>query len=113
MCKKTVQVLVNKKSFREKLKLFKNDLDIEPLHFSRSSFWSNLNTLRIVLYFDEIEPKVALGPTTGNFKVGQFYFSIFNLTRKHNSSLNNILCVASAFAQDIKKYNIICQVFVP
>jgi hypothetical protein len=64
----------------------------------------NPNTIRILFYFDEIEVKNPLGSAAGVYKVGQFYFSILNLTRKHNSSLKNIFCIASAFNEDLKTY---------
>ena len=36
--KKTLHALLNKESVREKLKLFKNQLDFQPLHYSHSIF---------------------------------------------------------------------------
>ena len=69
-----------------------------------SDFWGNLNTLKILFYFDEIEVKDPLGDASGVYKLGQFYFTILNLTRKCNSNLKNIFLVASAFCDDIKKY---------
>ena len=72
--------------------------------FTYSVFWNNQYTLRILLYYDEIEIKNPLGDASGVYKVAQWYFSILNLTRRHNSSLNNIFSLASAFSSDVNKY---------
>jgi hypothetical protein len=64
------------------------------------------NTLRLLLYYDEIEVKNPLGDAAGVYKLGMFYFTILNLTRKHNSRLNNIYVAAISYADDLKKYGI-------
>ena len=83
---------------------FKINSPIEPALFALSPFWSNKKTLRLILYYDDIEIKNPLGEANGVYKLGMFYFSINNLTRKHNSNLKNIFVISACYTEDIKKY---------
>ena len=64
---------------------------------------NNIN-LKLLFYYDGSQMTNALGDTDGVYKCGMFYFSIENLTRKHNSCLKNIFLIAIMFVQDIKIY---------
>ena len=68
---------------------YKTETSFEPFQNSFSNFWQNRNTLRLLLFFDEIEVKNPLGDIAGVFKLGMFYFSIIILGSHHNSSLCN------------------------
>ena len=46
--------------------------------------------MKIILYYDELDIKNLLGDIAGVYKLGMFYYSIENLSRKHNSSIKNI-----------------------
>ena len=83
---------------------FEINSPIKPALFAVSPFWSNKKTLRLILYYDDIEIKNPLGESNGVYKLGMFYFSIYNLTRKHNSNLKNIFVISACYSEDLKKY---------
>jgi hypothetical protein len=107
--KKTLESLFSSDIIRKELKKFdcvaEND-GLVPVHYHDSPFWGNINTLRLVLYHDEIEPKNPLSETKCEYKIDMFYFSVLNFTRKHNASLQNIFLNAVIYSKDEKKYNI-------
>jgi hypothetical protein len=106
----TIKNLLKSDKIVNTLKEFKigaeNEGEIEPVYYYKHPFWSNSNTLRLVLFHDEIEPKNALSEIRTLYKIDMFYFSIINLTRKHSSNLKNIFLVAAIYSEDEKKYKI-------
>ena len=67
-------------------------------------FRDHPNALRIQLYYDDVEVTNPLGSKTGVHKLGLFYYSIQNLPRRLNSSLNSVMLLAVCYASDLKKY---------
>ena len=102
----TLTSLLKQSEICNEISQFKNDLSFEPSLYGHTEFWQKKNTLRLLLYYDEIEVRNPLGDVANIYKLGMFYFSILNLTRKHNSRLNNIWVVATSYASDLKKYGI-------
>jgi hypothetical protein len=102
----TLTSLLKQSEICNEISQFKNDLSFEPSLYGHTEFWQKKNTLRLLLYYDEIEVRNPLGDVANIYKLGMFYFSILNLTRKHNSRLNNIWVVATSYAGDLKKYGI-------
>ena len=85
---------------------YKTETSFEPFKNSFSDFWQKKNTLRLLLFNDEIEVKNPLGDIAGVYKLGMFYFSVLNPVIRHNSSLKNIFLVAVTFSEDIRRYGI-------
>ncbi|CAF1079265.1 unnamed protein product [Brachionus calyciflorus] len=102
--KNTIANLLKNDRIKDEIKNFNFNIDFKPFLFSNSQFWKNKNTLRLLIYYDEIEIKNSLVDIAGGYKLGMFYFNILNLTRKHNSNLKNIFVIAATFSEDLKKY---------
>jgi hypothetical protein len=106
---KTLESLLSSPIIKSELKKFdvnhEND-SFPPVYYQNSPFWGNINTLRLVLFHDEIEPKNPLSETKTEYKIDMFYFTILNLTRKHNSTLKNIFLNAAIYSKDEKEKNI-------
>jgi hypothetical protein len=49
--------------------------------------------MKIIPYYDELEINNPLGDIAGVYKLGMFYYSIENLSRKHNCTSFNCNCV--------------------
>lgn len=103
---KTIKNILNKDEMRNLIDNSENNLVFKPHHFSHSGFWTEKSHLRLLLFYDELEVNNPLAETAGVYKIGMFYFTILNLTRKFNSDLKNIFLVAIIFSEDIKKYGI-------
>jgi hypothetical protein len=102
----TIKSLLNSDPILNEIKQFRNENEIEPVFFAHHPFWSSQNTLRLVLFHDEFEPKNALSDIKTLYKLDMFYFTILNLSRKHSSSLKNIFLVASIYSEDESHFNI-------
>jgi hypothetical protein len=72
------------------------------------------NSLRITLYYDDVEITNPLGSRTGIHKLGCFYFTIQNMPPYLKTKLDNIFVLAFCYAEDMKKYgvNAILRAFV-
>jgi hypothetical protein len=57
---RTLKVILKNEQVREVISQNNFHCDFIPTHYS-SKFWSNKNTLRIILYYDEVEIKNPLG----------------------------------------------------
>jgi hypothetical protein len=77
--------------------------NVRPMYNDLVPFWNNENTLKIILFHDEIELANPLGDASCVYKLDNYYFKILNLSSRHNSMLKNIHCIASTFSDDIKK----------
>lgn len=72
------------------------------------------NSLRLSLYYDDVEVTNPIGSKRGFHKVGLFYITIQNLPNSINSSLEGIFILSVAYTLDIKKYGfkkILCPFF--
>jgi len=95
---------------------FENDDGIElSSYFSGSNFKKIYGMIKdnikvefypivLQLYYDDFETVNPIGTKTGLHKLGGFYFTILNLSKKHNSKLDNIHLVQLAYRADIVKY---------
>lgn len=61
-------------------------------------------TLRLQLYYDDVEVVNPLGSKTGTHKLGLFYYSIQNLPHHYNASMNSVFVLAVCYSADLKKY---------
>jgi hypothetical protein len=102
---KTLTSLLNCDSIYKQIKEYKYEGEFEPLYYT-SPFWQNPNSLRLVVFHDEFEPKNPLGDSKTLYKMDMFYFTILNLGRRNCSSLKNIFVLACVYSEDIKKYKI-------
>lgn len=62
------------------------------------------HSLRINLYYDELEVANPIGSKGGIHKVGMFYYTLQNLPYLINTSLEGIFLLAVAYDLDVKKY---------
>ncbi len=101
--KKTLRILLGNSDIRKHLNTNVHNCtsDIIPILYSKP-FWNKNNTLRLLLYYDDIEVKNPLSYAAGVYKLGIFKFVILNLGHKHNANINNIFKVALGFSDDIK-----------
>ena len=74
------------------------------LYILNHDFFCKNENLRLIFYNDELELLNPLGDAAGIYKLSMFYFTLSNLTQKHNSELKNIFLVAIAFSDDLKTY---------
>ena len=81
-----------------------NDLCDGDLFKSHPLFSKQKHAIQLQLFFDEFESANPLGSKKGIHKLGAIYFTLRNLSPKHNSVLSNIHLVALFHAQDIKTY---------
>ncbi len=91
----TIELLLKNEEFRIALNEFSNNSDINKYN-DRHNLFNNKKNLRILLYYDDLELCHGFGDVAGIYKLGMFYFTITNLTRRHYSSLKNLfllLCV--------------------
>lgn len=98
--RKTLSILL-------KIQFYKNIIEKDLVDLKR--FKPHLKTnkwIYITLYYDELECKNPLGDVSGVYKLGMFYFTISNLPRKYNSSLQNIFLVGIIFVEDVKLYGL-------
>jgi hypothetical protein len=63
-------------------------------------------SLRITIYYDDVEITNPLGSRTGIHKLGCFYFTIQNMPRYLKSKLDNIFVLAFCYSEDMKKYGV-------
>lgn len=101
---KTLTVLLSNEEVSKNFKECQNELLKNDSIYFLNEFWRRDKTLRILLYYDEIEIKNPLGDASCIYKLGMFYFTILNFSRKNNSKLKNIFTVAACYSDDIKKY---------
>lgn len=66
--------------------------------------FSQHNSLKIQLYYDDFETSNPLGSKHGIHKIGCLYFVLRNLPPKFNSAVLNIHLVSLFHSQDVKKY---------
>jgi len=69
-------------------------------------FGTNINSLGIILYYDELEIVNPLGSYTGTHKLGMFYWCLANIYPELRSSFNAVNLLAIAKYPDIKKIGI-------
>lgn len=65
-------------------------------------FSKRKHAIQLQLFYDDFECANPLGSKKGIHKLGAIYFTLRNLSPKHNSMLHNIYLVALFHAQDIK-----------
>lgn len=88
---------------------------INTHNFKNHELFSNFpNTIRLNLYYDDIEVANALGSKRGKHKLGIFYFTVQNFPIRFNTDLKNIFILQICYSWDIKKFgfNRILQPFV-
>ena len=69
-------------------------------------FSTNLTTLQIIAYYDEVEITNALGSYVRTHKVGALFFSLGNIRPHLRSTLKSIFVLTIGRVEDIKKYGI-------
>jgi hypothetical protein len=62
------------------------------------------NTVRINLYYDDVEVTNPIGSQSSVYKIACFYYTIQNATSMFNSKLENIFVLAVCYTTDLKKY---------
>jgi hypothetical protein len=98
----TLKRLLNDDQYCLTIKKNEHNDKLRPMYDDLIPFWKKENTLKILLFHDEIELANPLGDASCVYKLDNYYFKILNLGNKHNSMLKNIHCIASAFSSDIK-----------
>ena len=81
-----------------------NDFCDGDLFKSHPLFSKQKHAIQLQLFYDDFECANPLGSKKGIHKIGAIYFTLRNLSPKHNSMLLNIHLVALFHAQDIKTY---------
>jgi hypothetical protein len=82
---------------------YKSYMDGE--HYQKSEFLQKFKkTLRINLYYDDIEVANPIGSASAVYKIACFYYTIQNASPLFNSKLDNIFILAIAYNTDLKKY---------
>jgi hypothetical protein len=70
-------------------------------YYESHKLFNQKNTMKLILYYDELDIKNLLGDIAGVYKLGMFYYSIENLNRKLNSAnkiFNSLqLCLSKIF----------------
>ena len=80
------------------------ELEQDSSYFANHPIFKHKKNLRIILYFDELELMNPIGDVATIYEAGMFYFTLGNLTQRHNSALNNIYLTAIALMDDLKTY---------
>ena len=79
--------------------------NIRYLHcLLKDSFTRPFYPVVIQLYYDDFETANPIGSKAGSHKLGGFYFTVMNFSRKYNSKLDNIFLVTLAYREDIAYY---------
>ena len=81
-----------------------NDFCDGDLFKSHPLFSKQKHAIQLQLFYDDFECANPLGSKKGIHKIGAIYFTLRNLSPKHNSMLLNIHLVTLFHAQDIKTY---------
>lgn len=69
------------------------------------TFREHPQALRFQLYYDDVEVVNPLGSKkTGIHKLGLFYYSVLNLPKHINCTMNSIHLLAVCYASDLKQY---------
>ena len=79
---KTLTLLFNENNIRTNFEKCMEEIKKEDALYFSSEFWQRKTTLRLLLYYDEIEIKYPLGDASTIYKLGMFYFTILNLRVK-------------------------------
>lgn len=66
--------------------------------------FSNNSSIKIQLYYDDVEVANPLGSKSKIHELGMFYYTILNIPQKFTSELPNIFLLGAAYSADIKKY---------
>lgn len=70
----------------------------------RHIFFSSPNTLKLILYIDDLEVTNPLSPKAGTHKLGVVYFTIGNVPPEHRSVLSNVFLAMLFNSSDAKMY---------
>lgn len=62
------------------------------------------NALRFQIFYDDVEVTNPIGSKAGVHKLGMFYYSIQNLPKRMNCTMNSIYLLAAAYSTDVKRY---------
>ncbi|XP_028418396.1 uncharacterized protein LOC114543726 [Dendronephthya gigantea] len=69
-------------------------------------FSQNRHTLQIFLFFDELEVCNPLGSRANTHKIGNFYYTLGNISPDKRSSLGAIMLVAIVNSKHLKEYGV-------
>jgi hypothetical protein len=78
---------------------------IDGNQFKHHAFFQKFpHSIRVNLYYDDIEVCNPLGANRGVYKLAMFYFTVQNFPLKFSSHLDNIYLLAICHTTDLKKY---------
>jgi hypothetical protein len=106
-----LQALLSSPSFKAEVTDIHRSNDGLMRDICDGSFFSNHplfqrfpSALQVVIYYDDVEVYNALGSSAGDYKLGAFYYSLYNISPAFRSVLQSIQLLAVAKANDIHDY---------